>query len=168
MSEPKVELLNDLSVEKELEAIASLCRIWKCEYTYTGRELYSRIDGIFTRDNVIKGIFDVKVKNQSLSWFEEYKSCMVNYSKIQMASDLSRLLKVKFFCVYQTSDKHLLVFQISNEDGQIVCPMNIRYNKPNPLQQKNNGKPMKQSAVAYLPLENNDYLTTYKSKGIGY
>jgi hypothetical protein len=27
---------------------------------------------------------------------------------------------------------------------------------------------MKQSAVAYLPLENNDYLTTYKSKGIGY
>jgi hypothetical protein len=60
------------------------------------------------------------------------------------------------------------VFQVTNEEGQIVCPMNIRYSKPNPLQQKNNGKVVKQSAVAYLPLENNDYLTTYKSKGIGY
>ena len=157
-----------MNIRDERKALDELSKIWKCEYTYIGGDVFSRIDGIFTRDNVIKGIFDVKVKNQSLSWFEDYKSCMVNYSKIQMASDLSRLLKVKFFCVYQTSDKHLLVFQITNEEGQIVCPMNIRYNKPNPTQQKNNGKPMKQSAIAYLPLENNDYLTTYKSKGIGY
>ena len=164
MNKKESETLNDLSVEKELEALNSLCKIWNCEYTYTGRELYSRIDGIFTRDNVIKGIFDVKVKNQSLSWFIDYKTCMVNYNKIQLASELSRLLRVKFFCVFQTSDKHLLVFQITNEEGTIVCPMNIRYN---PLKQKNSTI-IKKSAIAYLPLDNNDYLSTYKSKGIGY
>jgi len=152
------------SIEQELLALNELSKIWKCEYTYIGGDVFSRIDGIFTRDNVIKAIFDVKVRKQSLSWYEDYKSIMINFNKIQVASEVSRLLKVKFFHIVQTSDGHLLVLEITKEDGTIVCPMNIRYSEVKGIKKGETGK---QTAVAYLPLENNDYLSKFKVKGIG-
>ena len=152
------------SVVLELQALSELSKIWKCEYTYIGGDVFSRIDGIFTRDNVIKAIFDVKVRKQSLSWYEDYKSIMINFNKIQVASEVSRLLKVKFFHIVKTSDNTLLVFEITKEDGTIVCPMNVRYSDGKKQKKEETGK---QSAVAYLPLENNDYLSKFKIKGIG-
>jgi len=152
------------SIEQELLALNELSKIWKCEYTYIGGDVFSRIDGIFTRDNVIKAIFDVKVRKQSLSWYEDYKSIMINFNKIQVASEVSRLLKVKFFHIVKTSDNNLLVFEITKEDGTIVCPMNIRYSEVKGIKKGETGK---QTAVAYLPLENNDYLSKFKVKGIG-
>jgi hypothetical protein len=148
----------------EKKALDELSKIWKCEYTYIGADMFSRIDGIFTRDNVIKGIFDVKVQKKSLSWYEDYKSIMINFNKIQIASEISRLLKVKFFYIIKTSDGHILVMEITNEYGTIVCPMNIRYSEVKGIKKGETGKP---TAKAYLPLENNDYLSTYKIKGIG-
>jgi hypothetical protein len=158
----KTESQLDFSQQEEIKALTALCKIWKCEFTYIGGDVFSRIDGIFTRDNVIKGIFDVKVRKQSLSWYEDYKSVMINFNKIQVASEVSRLLKVKFFHVIQTCDGHILVLQITKEDGTIVCPMNIRYSEVKGLK---NGETGKQTAVAYLPLENNGYLSKLIKKG---
>lgn len=158
----------DISVEKELETLNNLCKKWKCEFTYFGGDVFSRIDGVFTKDNVIKGIFDVKVRKQSLSWYEDYKSVMLNFNKIQVASELSRLLKVKFFHLVETSDKHIMVIQVTKEDGTIVCPMNIRYSTTKVSQATKSSELNKQTAIAYLPLENNDYLTIYRYKGNGY
>jgi hypothetical protein len=160
----KEEKQVDVSQQKEIQALQALCKIWKCEYTYIGGDVFSRIDGIFTRDNVIKGIFDVKVRKQSLSWYEDYKSVMLNFNKIQVASEVSRILRVKFFHIVQTSDGHLLVLQITKEDGTIVCPMNIRYSEMKELKKSETGK---QTAIAYLPLENNEYLSKFKSNGFG-
>lgn len=160
----KEEKQVDVSQQKEIQALQALCKIWKCEYTYIGGDVFSRIDGIFTRDNVIKGIFDVKVRKQSLSWYEDYKSVMLNFNKIQVASEVSRILRVKFFHIVQTSDGHLLVLQITKEDGTIVCPMNIRYSEMKGLKKSETGK---QTAIAYLPLENNEYLSKFKSNGFG-
>ena len=162
------ELPIDKSVERELETLTNLCKKWKCEFTYFGGDVFSRIDGVFTKDNVIKGIFDVKVRKQSLSWYSDYKSVMINFNKIQVASELSRLLKVKFFHIVETSDKHILVVQITKEDGTIVCPMNIRYSSTKVSQATKSSDMNKQTAIAYLPLENNDYLTIYRYKGNGY
>ena len=95
---------------------------------------------------------------QVLNWFKEYNSCMVSYSKIQIASDLSRLLQKKFFVVIQTGDMHLIVFQITDTQGRIVCPMNIRFTNA-----KNNNKFEKKEMVnAYLSLENNSFCKIIK------
>jgi len=162
------ELQNELSVEKELLTLQNLSSIWKCEFTYTGADMFSRIDGIFTRDNVIKGIFDVKVRKQSLTWYEDYKSIMVNFNKIQIASEISRLLKVKLFHIVETSEKHIMVFEITKDDGTIVCPMNIRYSNTKVNQSTKKGELNKQTSIAYLPLENNEHLTIFRYKGNGY
>jgi hypothetical protein len=155
-----------LELQNELLTLTNLSSIWNCEFTYTGADMFSRIDGIFTRDNVIKGIFDVKVRKQSLTWYEDYKSIMVNFNKIQIASEISRLLKVKFFHIVETSDKHIMVFEITKDDGTIVCPMNIRYSKD---KGKKKGETGKQTAIAYLPLvEDNEHLTIFRYKGKGY
>ena len=164
------EKQKELIIQKEIKALNLLSEIWKCEFTYIGADIFSKIDGIFTRDNVIKGIFDVKVRNQSLSWYQDYKSVMINFNRIQGASEFSRLFKVKFFYIIQTSEGHLLVYQITNEEGNIVCPMNIGYAKHKVIKKgiEKSQEFKKQTAKAYLPLEENDYLTIYKHKGIGY
>ena len=99
MNSPISEKQKELLVQKEIKALNLLSEIWKCEFTYIGADIFSKIDGIFTRDNVIKGIFDVKVRNQSLSWYQDYKSVMINFNRIQGASEFSRLFKVKFFYI---------------------------------------------------------------------
>jgi hypothetical protein len=161
---------SELSVEQELElnTLSNIGSIWKCEYTYFGGDVFSRIDGVFTRYNVIKGVFDVKVRKQSLSWYQDYKSVMLNFNKIQVASELSRILKVKFFHIVETSDKHIMVFDITKDDGTIVCPMNIRYSNSKVSKATKKVEFNKQTAIAYLPLENNEHLTIYRHKGNGY
>jgi len=118
----------------------------------------SRVDAFLVRDNDLKAIVEVKCRLQVLNWFKEYNSCMVSYSKIQIASDLSRLLQKKFFVVIQTGDMHLIVFQITDTQGRIVCPMNIRFTNA----KKNNKFEKKQMVNAYLSLENNSFCKIIK------
>jgi hypothetical protein len=148
------------SMGREISAIEFLCQKWSCGYTYTGKDMYSRVDGFFTKDNELKGIFEVKCRNQGLSWFQDYKSTMVSYNKIQIGSDLSRLLKVKFFVVIQTSENHLIVFQITDNDGRIICPMNIRFSDA----EKTANFDKKATTNAYLNLEDNKYCWIFKKE----
>ena len=113
--------------ESEYNAIQLLCDKWKCSHTYLGKDMFSRVDGFLHKENELKGIYEVKCRTQGLSWFNDYKSTMISYAKIQIGSDLSRLLKAPFFVIIQTGDKHLITFQITDTEGRIVCPMNVRY-----------------------------------------
>lgn len=152
----------NINWESEVKAIDFLCEKWKCEHTYLGKDMFSRIDGIFTQDGDIKGIYEVKCRTQGLSWFKDYKSAMISYSKLQIGSDVSRLLKVKHFVVIETGDKHLIVFQITDEEGKIVCPMNIRFNEA----EKTPNFDKKASTSAYLSLDDNKYCWVIKKEFI--
>jgi hypothetical protein len=145
--------------EREKEALDFLSIKWKCHYTYIGKDVMSRVDAFLTRDNELKGIVEVKCRTQGLSWFKEYNSCMVSYAKIQIASDLSRLLQKKFFVVIQTSDRHLIVFQITDRQGRIVCPMNIRFSSG----EKNNNFEKKEMVTAYLSIDGNSFCNIIKN-----
>jgi hypothetical protein len=149
-------------MEREIEALDFVTQKWKCRYAYTGKDMFSRVDGFFLRDNELKGIFEVKCRNQGLSWFVDYKSTMISYAKIQIGSDLSRLMRCKFFVLIQTGDKHVIVFQITDEEGRIVCPMNIRYTNS----EKNSNFDKKPTTNAYLSLEDNKYCTIHKKEFI--
>ena len=146
------------NIDGEINALEFLSKFWECDYVYIGKDVMSRVDAFLVRDNDLKAIVEVKCRMQVLNWFKEYNSCMVSYSKIQIASDLSRLLQKKFFVVIQTGDMHLIVFQITDTQGRIVCPMNIRFTNA-----KNNNKFEKKEMVnAYLSLENNSFCKIIK------
>lgn len=147
------------NVDRELEALEFLSIKWKCHFTYIGNDVMSRVDAFLTRDNELKAILEVKCRLQGLSWFKDYNSCMVSYSKIQIASDLSRLLQKKFFVIIQTGDKHLIVFQITDSMGRIVCPMNIRFSNG----EKNNNFEKKEMVNAYLSIEGNNFCKIIKN-----
>jgi hypothetical protein len=153
----KIENLNE---DGEIEALDLLSSKWSSEYTYVGRDVMSRVDAFLTRNNELKGIVEVKCRMQVLSWFREYDSCMVSFNKIQIASDLSRLLQKMFFFVIQTGDKHLLVFQITDNMGRIVCPMNIRVSKA----QVNKNFEKKETINAYLSIDSNIYCKIIKNE----
>lgn len=138
----------------EEKAIQRFCTIQECQYTYVGKNIFSKIDGFLTLDNDLVGLFEVKCRIQSFSWFREYKGAMISFHKIQIGSDLSRLLNTKFYVIIETCDKYLLVFQITDENGKIVCPMNIRYQEA----EKTSNFDKKASSNAYLSLsEDNKY-----------
>lgn len=140
-------------IESELSVLKQISKKWDCEYVYVGSDVMSRVDAFLVRDNNLKAILEVKCRKQSYSWFKDYNSCMVSYAKIQIASDLSRLLKVKFFVLIQTGDGALIVFQITDEAGKIICPMNIRFTNG----EKNNNFDKKQNTNAYLTIESNPF-----------
>lgn len=147
----------------EKSAIQRFCTIEKCQYTYVGKNVFSKIDGFLTLEDDIVGLFEVKCRNQSFSWFKDYKGAMISFHKIQIGSDLSRLLNTKFYVVIETSDKYLIVFQITDESGKIVCPMNIRYQEA----EKTPTFDKKSSSNAYLSLsEENKYCVVYDINNI--
>ena len=149
-------------LDREKNTIEALSRIWKCEYKYAGKDVFSRVDGFMFKEDTLKAIFEIKCRNQSLSWFRDYKSCMVSYNKIQIGSDISRLLKVKFFIIIETGDRSIIVFQITDDEGKIICPMNIRHNEIEKNTNFDNVKEIQTTTTAYLYLEENKYLRIYK------
>ena len=149
-------------VDREIQAIELLCEKWKCNYAYTGQDMFSRVDGFFLRENDLKGIFEVKCRMQGLSWFQDYKSVQVSYNKIQIGSDLSRLLKCKFFFVIQTCEGHLLVFQITDDEGKIICPMNIRFSDG----EKTLNFDKKPTTNAFLMIDDNKYCSVHRNDDI--
>ena len=146
--------------EQEKDAVDYLAQRWNCENTYLGKNVFGRIDGMLHRDNELKALYEVKCRTQGYSWFKEYKSTMFSYNRIQIGSELSRLHKVRFFVIIETCDKHLIVFQITNEEGKIVCPMNIRFKDA----EKTHTFEKQESVNAYLSMENNKYCWIYKRK----
>jgi len=153
-----MSMYENKNIDGEINALEFLSKFWKCDYVYIGKDVMGRVDAFLVRDNDLKAIVEVKCRLQVLNWFKEYNSCMVSYSKIQIASDLSRLLQKKFFVVIQTGDMHLIVFQITDTQGRIVCPMNIRFTNA----KKNNKFEKKQMVNAYLSLENNSFCKIIK------
>jgi hypothetical protein len=90
---------------------------------------------------------------------------MYSYHKIQVGADLSRLLKCKFFIIIKTAEKHLIIFTITDENGKIVCPMNIRLSETKKNSNFDNGKPNKNlHTTAYLTMENNPYCKVIKNE----
>jgi len=142
---------------REIEVLKYLEEKWKCEIQYIGMNVYSRVDGFIFKSNELKGILEIKCRRQGLSWMKDYKSVVFSYKKLQIGADLSRLLGVKFFVIIETCDKGIIVFEITDANGTIVCPMNIRYND---VKQSNNET--KSISNAYLSLEDNKYCTIFK------
>ena len=143
---------------RERDVLNFLQEKWKCQIEYTGTNVFSRLDGFIFSNGELKGILEVKCRRQGLSWMKDYKSVIISYKKLQIGSELSRLLGVKFFVVIETCDKAVIVFEITNREGVIVCPMNIRYNELKP----NTNFEKKTTTNAYLTLEDNKYCTIHK------
>tara|TARA_Y100001972_G_C7634059_1_gene318268 strand:+ start:29 stop:511 length:483 start_codon:yes stop_codon:yes gene_type:complete len=142
---------------REIEVLDYLQKKWGCTIQYTGMNVFSKVDGFIFKDNELKGILEVKCRRQGLSWMKDYKSVIISYRKLQIGSDLSRLLGVKFFVIIETCDKAIIKFEVTDREGVIVCPMNIRYNELSSTPKFNK----KTSTNAYLSLEDNKYCTIY-------
>ena len=137
---------------RELEVIDYLKSKWKCEIQYTGLNVFSKIDAFIFQDSQLKGLCEIKCRRQGLSWMKDYKSVIISYKKLRTGAELSRILGVKFFVIIETCDKSIIVFEVTDNEGNIVCPMNIRYNEIG----KNNFE-KKTITNAYLSLEENKY-----------
>jgi|TARA_R110000851_G_scaffold243823_3_gene396598 hypothetical protein len=139
----------------ELEVVEFLQKKWGVQIQYTGLNVFEKIDAYIFKDSSLKGIAEIKVRRQGYSWMKDYGSVVMSFQKIQIGADLSRLLGVKFMAVTYTSDNKIITFQITDEKGNIVCPMNIR----NVEMKKDN---INKSLVnAYLNLEDNKYCNVY-------
>jgi len=142
---------------RELEVVDYLKEKWKCHIEYSGLNVFSKIDGFIFKNSELKGICEIKCRRQGLSWMKDYKSIIISYNKIQMGADLSRLLGVKYLVIIETCEKSLIVFEITDTKGNIVCPMNIRYRELD----KNTNFEKKTITNAYLTLEDNKYCKIY-------
>ena len=125
----KSQQLTQESMNNEINIVQRVSEKWDCEYTYIGKNLFSRIDGIFHKENELKGIFEVRKKKQTLKWLQDYNSCLVSFNKLVLGAELSRILGVKFFYIIGTGDNKVLIYTITERNGKIVCPMNIRYSE---------------------------------------
>ena len=155
----------DKLVELEMKSIQTICDTWKCQYVFTNKEknMYATFDGIFIRDNSIKGFYEVKVRRQTLSWFKEYKSILVSYNKITSGQIMSKAFNCSFFMVIRTSCNNVLVFKITDDKGNLVCPINVRYTKTQKSSTFDKGIDNKKiSTNAYLLLEDNPCLFVLK------
>ena len=123
------EQLTSENMSNEMDIVKRVSEKWGCENTYIGKNLFSRIDGFFHIDNELKGIFEVRKKKHTLSWIQDYNSCLVSFNKLMLGAELSRILGVKFFYLIGTGDDKVLVYTITDKKGKIVCPMNIRYSE---------------------------------------
>jgi len=143
--------------EREIQVVNFLATKWNCKIEYTGRNVFSRLDGFIFQDNQLKGICAIQCRRQSLSWMKDYNSVIISYPKLQLGSDLSRLLGVKYFVFIYTCDNHIIQFEITDRKGNIVCPM---YIKSNTLPKSTN---FEEKVVhnAYLSLEDSDYCKIY-------
>jgi len=143
--------------ERELQVVDYLKSKWNCHIEYTGRNLFSRVDGFIFKDNQLKGICAIQCRRQSLSWMKDYKSVIISYPKLTLGADLSRLLGVKYFVMIYTCDNQIIQFEITDKKGNIVCPM---YIKPSVLPKSTN---FEEKVVhnAYLDIENKDYCKIY-------
>ena len=110
---------------EEQITLETISTIWNCDYHHATQK-YPSIDGIFTRQNELKGIYSIKSRTQTLSWFKDYKSVVVNIDKIINGADLSKNLRCPYFIIFRTSCKKIILFQITDNDGKIICDMNIR------------------------------------------
>jgi hypothetical protein len=154
---------NHNTILNEKKVIEKISKIFKCEYLYSGADVFSKLDGFLFKDDCIRGCFEVKVRKQTLSWFEDYKSCMFSFNKIQDGSEVSKMFGIKFFIFIETSDGHILSFQITDRKGRIVCPMNMRYQNLKKTSSFTKGQE-KLITSAYLSLEDNPYLKIYKKQ----
>jgi hypothetical protein len=163
MSKKVIKKIDENVAIREIEVLKHLEEKWKCRIEYVGMNVYSRVDGFIFKNNDIKGILEVKCRRQGLSWMKDYKSVIFSYKKIQIGSDLSRLLGVPFYIIIETCDKGIITFQVTTHDGTIVCPMNIRYNETKyPNQNNQSSNQTKSTTNAYLSLEDNKYCKIFK------
>ena len=135
-------------INKEIEIVNNLGFRYKMQTTYLGADKFSNIDGIFHDKNKIQAIYDIKIKPQSYSWIQDYKSTLVSYHKFNMGCEMSRILKTKFLYIIGTSDNKILVFTITDNKGKIQTSINIR----NSDNTKNNSK-FENHLSAYLLLD---------------
>lgn len=117
-------------MNNEIKIVQKVSEKWKCQYTYIGKKLFSRVDGFFHNDNQLKGVFEVRKKKQTYNWIKDYNSCLVSFNKLMLGAELSRILGVRFFYLVGTSDNKILIYRITEKNGKIVCPMNLRPYKP--------------------------------------
>jgi hypothetical protein len=148
----------ELAIKNEEEVIKTICVIWNCDYTTTNKDTnnrFSRIDGFFTRNNEIKGVYEIRSRNQTLSWFRDYKSVLVGIDKIIEGSELSKKLNCPYFFILRTSCKKIILFQITDANGSIICDMNIRRAQTQKSSIYNENHLKKQSTIAFLQIDDN-------------
>ena len=144
---------------REQKAIADLAKAWSCQYIYTGKDKMARVDGFFYREGELKGIYEIKTRSNTLSWFKDYDSVLISFYKITIGAELSRLLRVPYFVIVETSDAQIITLQITDTNGKIICPMNIRVSTTiKSVAFKVKGVNQKNTTNAYLPLTNNTCL----------
>ena len=136
---------------EEQKTLQTISVIWNCNFTEATKK-YPTIDGIFTRDNELKGLYSVKSRTQTLSWFYDYKSIIISIDKVLNGAQLSSILKCPYFVVFRTSCKKIILFQITDSNGNIVCDMNIRG------QIKDKEKEIKSSAFLMIQENPNCYI----------
>ena len=159
--------LYDVTLNIEDNAIKTISVIWNCNYITTNKvdNRFSKIDGLFIRDNIIKGIYEVKTRTQTYSWFKDYKSMIISYDKITDGAIISRILNTPFFAIFRTSCKRILVFQITDNNGNLICPMNIRYTETQKSSTFDKGLNNKKIiANAYLMLDDNPNLFIFNEE----
>jgi hypothetical protein len=159
--------LYDSTLLLEELAIKTICIIWNCDYINTSKHdnRFSKIDGLFIRDNTIKGIYEVKTRTQTYSWFKDYKSIIISYDKITDGAIVSKIMNAPFFAIFRTSCKRILVFQITDNNGRVICPMNVRYTETQKSSTFDKGLDNKKvSTNAYLMLEDNPNLFIFNEE----
>lgn len=142
----------------ETNALRTLCIIWNCDFINTSKHdnRFSKIDGLFIRENTIKGIYEVKTRTQTYSWFKDYKSIIISYDKITDGAIVSKIMNAPFFVIIRTSCAKIIVFQITDNSGKVICPMNVRYTETQKSSTFDKGLNNKKTSTnAYLLLEDN-------------
>jgi hypothetical protein len=142
----------------ETIALRTLCIIWNCDYVETNKvdDRFSIIDGFFLRENTIKGVYEVKTRTQTYSWFKDYKSIIISYNKITHGSEISKIINAPFFVIIRTSCRKIIVFQITDSKGKVICPMNVRYTETQKSSTFDKGLDNKKTSTnAYLLLDDN-------------
>jgi len=96
----------------------------------TPKERIAAVDGFLVNaERRIVGIYEVKARGVSLKEFKNFGSWLVSYDKIRIACMLSKALQVSFVAIVLTSDYKLMVFKITDEDGNIILPCRIEKTK---------------------------------------
>lgn len=135
---------------KEITMLKYVSKCWNIKIKTTKKDQPIPYDGVLIIDDKIIGIFESKNREYTLEEFEDFKTWLVTFSKLEKCRLIAKEMKVPFYGFLGIEpDKLVMCFKISNENGKYLFDFKHEYT----LTQKtvNGGEIIRDNA--YLPIK---------------
>lgn len=86
----------------------------------------SRIDAmLIDSGDVLSGLFEIKSRTLSMSQLRTYETLLITNNKIKAGVELSKQLQCPFYVAAITSDDHIVIWKITNQNGKKIISFTV-------------------------------------------